>query len=560
LFGITQDGDTPKDAPIFDRFMKRLVSLYPALPLMLALAATLACDAVRAGNPGSRISANGMLTASPANITFGRVPTGTRQKQSVTITNTGRSRLAITQAPVISDGTTGFATNDLAFPLTLAAGQSQTFEVSFQPQSIGSFTGHMEFSNNGQVSPIDVGFSGIGVVPSQLVTIPTSSNFGDVRMGTTKSQTVRILNSGIEDLTLSAAAVSDAAFNISGLSLPLTLAPNQSTTFVVQFAPRVGGSRNGNLSLFLSGTKTSVDAALSGTGVSSASLVATSMNLAFSPAAVGTTQTLTETLQNKGGSKIKLSQTWIDGTPFSIAGPSLPITLGPGESTSFRVAFAPKANGSFKGSVSFISDASDPQLTVALGGSGTGTMGHLSVVPGFVNVGTVAVGHSGRGTGTLTAEGASVTITNANSGGTEFAISGLKFPVTIFPGQSVKYEVTFNPRTSGIASVSALFASNAANSPTAATFAGKAVALQTHSVDLEWTPSVSSDVTGYNIYRAVYGGSCGAYSKVGSTSTTTFTDIDATGGMTYCYAATTIDSFNEESDYSNPIQAVISLP
>jgi hypothetical protein len=560
VLGIRPKSSYRKRGFYFDGFMKKLVSLSPALPLMLTLAATLACDAVSGGNQLSQISASGRLAASPVGISFGRVPTGTRQKQSVTITNTGRSKLAITQAPIISEGTTGFATNDLALPLTLAAGQSQTFEVTFQPESIGSFIGHMEFTNNGQLSPVEIGFSGTGVLPSKLVTVPTSFNFGDVRTGTTKSQTARILNSGNESLTLSAAAVSDAAFNITGLSLPLTLAPNQSSTFVVQFTPRVGGSRNGSISLLLSGTKTSVDAALSGIGVSSATLIASSMNLTFSPLAVGTTQPLTETLQNKGSSKITITQAWITGAPFSIGGPTLPFTLGPGESTSFTVNFAPKVKGNFRGSVSFISDASDESLMVSLGGSATGTLGQLSVSPGSVKVGTVAVGHSGTGTGTLTAEGASVTITNANSGSSEFAISGLKFPVTISAGQSVKFGVTFNPRTSGIVSVSALFASNAANSPTTATFTGNAVAPQTHSVDLAWPQSVSSDVTGYNIYRAVYGTSCGAYSNVGSSSSTTYTDTDAIGGMTYCYAATTINSLNEESDYSKPVQAVIPLP
>jgi Abnormal spindle-like microcephaly-assoc'd, ASPM-SPD-2-Hydin len=534
--------------------MKKLVGLCPALPLMLALAATLGCNAV------SSIPADGTLQASPQSLSFGRVQAGTRQKQSVTITNTGRSTVAITRASIISQGTAEFATNDLALPLTLAAGQSRTFEVTFQPQSIGSFIGHMEFMNNGEVSPVLLGFSGTGVVPSKLVTIPTSFSFGDVRIGTARSQTATILNSGNEILTLSAAAVSDATFNVTGLSLPLTLMPNQGTSFVVQFAPRVAGSNNGNLSLLLSGTKTSVDAALSGTGVSPADLIATSMNLRFRPLAVGTTQTLTETLRNKGGSKVTVSQAWLTGTAFSIAGPTLPVTLESGETMSFGVNFAPKVEGHFTGSASFISDASDPSLMVAFDGSATGTLGQLLVGSGAVNVGMVAVGHRTTGTGTLTAKGASVTITDANSGGSEFVISGLKFPLTIPAGQSVKFRVTFNPRTSGIASASASFASSAENSPTPATFIGKAVTPQTHSVDVMWTPSASPDITRYNIYRAVYGTSCEAYSQVGSSSNMTYTDADAIGGTAYCYAVTAVNSIDEESEFSSPSQIVIPLP
>ena len=251
---------------------------------------------------------------------------------------------------------------------------------------------------------------------------------------------------------------------------------------------------------------------------------------------------------------------WITGTAFRIAGPTLPVTLGPGESMSFKVDFAPKLKGHFTGGVSFISDSSDPSLTVSFDGSATGTLGQLIVGPGSINVGTVAVGHRSNGVGTLTAEGASVTITDANSGGSEFAISGLKFPVTISPGQSVKFGIIFNPQASGIASASASFASSAENSPTAATFVGKAVAPQAHSVDIAWTQSVSPEITGYNVYRAIYGTSCEAYSRVGSSSDLSYTDAEATGGMAYCYAITAVNSIDQESGYSSPVQVLIPLP
>jgi hypothetical protein len=196
---------------------------------------------------------------------------------------------------------------------------------------------------------------------------------------------------------------------------------------------------------------------------------------------------------------------------------------------------------------------------VPFDGSANGILGRLIISPGYVNVGTVALGHHRTGIGTLTAEGASVTITNANSGGSEFAISGLEFPVTISAGQSVKFGVTFDPQSSGIASASASFASSAENSPTAATFIGKAVAPQTHSVDISWTPSVSPDITGYNIYRAIYGRSCEAFSQVGSSSNVTYTDAEASGGMTYCYAVTAVNSIDQESGYSSPVQVAVPL-
>jgi fibronectin type 3 domain-containing protein len=75
----------------------------------------------------------------------------------------------------------------------------------------------------------------------------------------------------------------------------------------------------------------------------------------------------------------------------------------------------------------------------------------------------------------------------------------------------------------------------------------------THTVNLSWTASTSSDVSGYNIYRATYTDSCGSFSQINYVlnSSTLYTDSEVTDGTSYCYAATTVNTRNEESGYSN---------
>jgi fibronectin type 3 domain-containing protein len=75
----------------------------------------------------------------------------------------------------------------------------------------------------------------------------------------------------------------------------------------------------------------------------------------------------------------------------------------------------------------------------------------------------------------------------------------------------------------------------------------------THAVNLSWTASTSSDVSGYNIYRATYIDSCGSFLKINSTlnTSTLYTDSEVIDGTSYCYAATTVNTRNEESSYSN---------
>jgi hypothetical protein len=270
---------------------------------------------------------------------------------------------------------------------------------------------------------------------------------------------------------------------------------------------------------------------------------------------VSQNQTQTETVENTGGANATISQVSAAGTGFSISGISTPLTLTPGQSTSFSVTFAPQSVGSFSGSVSITSNASNPTLSEALSGTAISqSQGTLSVSP--VNVGSVTAGTSGTQAGTLSATGASVSVSLVSLSGinpSEFSISGLSFPATVTTSQPVSFTVTFTPGATGAASATASFASNGSNSPSVATLTGTGTAPPVHTASLSWTASTSSGVTSYNVYRAVYGtSSCGSYSNIGSTtsSITSYTDSVVTDGTTYCYATTAVDP-SGESGYSN---------
>jgi fibronectin type 3 domain-containing protein len=134
--------------------------------------------------------------------------------------------------------------------------------------------------------------------------------------------------------------------------------------------------------------------------------------------------------------------------------------------------------------------------------------------------------------------------------------------VTVTTTQPVSFTVTFAPGATGAASATALFASNASNSPNAATLTGTGVSPPVHTVDLSWTASSSSNVIGYNVYRAVYASACGAYSKINAAlaASTMYTDTSVANGQAYCYVTTAVDSSAVESGYSNTTQAVIPSP
>ena len=97
--------------------------------------------------------------------------------------------------------------------------------------------------------------------------------------------------------------------------------------------------------------------------------------------------------------------------------------------------------------------------------------------------------------------------------------------------------------------------------PTAsATFTGTGVAAPVHTVNLSWNASTSPNIIGYNIYRST--GTGGSYVLINSVlnATTTYIDSSVVDGQTYSYETTAVNSSNEESARSTPVQAAIPAP
>jgi hypothetical protein len=171
----------------------------------------------------------------------------------------------------------------------------------------------------------------------------------------------------------------------------------------------------------------------------------------------------------------------------------------------------------------------------------------------------VVDGTSGTASGTLSATGANVTVTAANSSNSRFTIGGLSLPVLIPAGQSAAFTITYSPLVAGADSANLTFTSNAQTATTTDTATGTGTPAPVHTVSLSWTASTSSNISGYNIYRAIYTSSCGSFTKLNGTTldaATTYTDSAVIDGTNYCYATTAVDSANAESGYSNIVSDV----
>ena len=498
--------------------------------------------------------AQGQLVSSPTSFTFGSIQDGTSKSLPGTLTNTGGTTITISAASATG---TGFTLSGLTLPVTLTAGQSTSFSVLFSPTASGAASGSVSITSTASDPNLSIPLSGTGVTQGTLTANPTSLAFGNVQDGSSTTLSETLTNTGGSTLTISAASATGTGFSLSGLTLPVTLTAGQSTSFSVKFAPTTAGAASGSVTITSNGSNPSLSIPLSGTGVAPGALTATPTSLAFGSVQVGNSANLSETLTNTGGSTITLSAATPSGTGFSLSGLTLPLNLNANQSVTFTATFTPTSAGAASGSISVVSTASNSPLAIALSGTGTAA-GTLAISPTTLAFGNVNVGSSSALGANLTASGAAVTVNSASSNSSEFVLSGISLPITIPAGQSSPFTVTFTPQSSGAASASLSFSSNASNSPALQSLTGTGVTQTQHTVDLSWT--ASSDAVGYNIYRGTTSG--GPYTIINSSldSTTAYTDSTVVSGSTYYYVATAVNSSSQESGYSNQATAVIPNP
>lgn len=389
-----------------------------------------------------------------------------------------------------------------------------------------------------------------------------SVNFGNVTAGSSETLSVTASNTGNATITISFVTISSKYFSLMSPSLPATIAAGQSTTLGVKFTPNAAGTFSATVAITSDASSTATNLSLSGTGVAAGTggqLSANPNTKAFGNVAVGTKQSQTVTLTNTGASSVNISQAGASGAGFKISGITTPLTLNASQNTTFTISFTPQSAGTVTGNVTITSDASNSTLTIPLSGIGTtGAAGQLTVTPTTLPLGSVVDGSSGTASGSLTASGAGVTVTAASTNNSVFSVGGLSLPVTIPAGQSASFTVTFSPETSGAASATLTFTSNAQPATTTESLTGTGTAASTHTVGLSWNASSSSDISGYNIYRAVYTSSCDSFGKINTAlnTGTLYTDSGVADGTSYCYAATAVNSSNEESGYSNIVSNV----
>ena len=149
------------------------------------------------GTGAATATAPAQLTITPAVLNFGSVPDGTTATQSISLSAIGSSVTVSSSASSNSQ----FILNGASFPLTIAAGQSVSFNVAFTPQSSGSVSGSLSFASNASSSSTPEPLTGTGTATQYNVNLswnPSSEVMGyNVYRSTTATGKFSKINSSV---------------------------------------------------------------------------------------------------------------------------------------------------------------------------------------------------------------------------------------------------------------------------------------------------------------------------------------------------------------------------
>lgn len=214
---------------------------------------------------------------------------------------------------------------------------------------------------------------------AQLTVSSSALSFGSVQVGNPKILYETLRNSSqSSNITVSRAALTGAAFSMSGLQPPVVLTPGQGYTFSVTFTPPAAGKDSGKISISSDASDANLAISLSGTGTQpppppppppAGQLSVTPTTISFNNVTVGSYGTQTATL-SASGANVVVSSIALSNPAFSAGGLSLPATVTVGQPVQFAVTFTPQAIGAVSGTISFTSNAANSPTAAALTGSG----------------------------------------------------------------------------------------------------------------------------------------------------------------------------------------------
>ena len=206
--------------------------------------------------------------------------------------------------------------------------------------------------------------------PTLMQVTPESVSFLDVPAGETYTQTVRITNVSEGTFQIKRITASSAEFGITGIMLPVVVAPGMSETFTISYMAVPETHADAQLRIVTSAG----DMPLALKGKASAvkderELTASEAGINFEDVAVGNSIEKEVVLTNTGNRALNIAGVSVSGAEFSLSGAGA-VSLNPGQKISVDVKFAPKSAGRQTGNLRVVSAEGGSLLEIPLSAAG----------------------------------------------------------------------------------------------------------------------------------------------------------------------------------------------
>jgi hypothetical protein len=296
-------------------------------------------------------------------MTFPATTIGNNESASFIVYNAGTSAGAVNNVTISG---AAFTVSGLPLlPANLAGGSEVRFTITFKPTVRGPSTGSLVIQMAGQQVTITLNGTAVGgsltytaVLNGATTTLAPGATltFPSTNVGATTSADIKVTNTGDATTTINTLNVVGNGYKIANLPpIPATLIPNGSLVFTLQFTPTNSGTATGTLVI----DTTNFSLASVGIGSqlvyssvigSTSTVVQNNGTIVFPNTNVGATSNVNVIVNNTGNTPATISGVAVSGTGFALPNlQKLPLTINPGASVQFNVAFTATSTASVTG-------------------------------------------------------------------------------------------------------------------------------------------------------------------------------------------------------------------
>lgn len=181
---------------------------------------------------------------------FGNMPVGETGEAELTLSNDGDADLSISDLTLSGDAAFELIGDDCAGPI--APGGSCQVDIRFAPDAPEAFAAALAVASNASKAPVDVAIAGQGVVGKLVLSPSGGLDFGNVPVGETGEAELTLSNDGDAPMEITDWSDPGAPFAVTSDGCPeppFTLAPGESCTLILMYAPLSYGDHEQALEL-----------------------------------------------------------------------------------------------------------------------------------------------------------------------------------------------------------------------------------------------------------------------------------------------------------------------